>query len=54
MVYEPLKMVFAILGVEIEKKALKNLGMFSTRKKKAIEMQSILPVFILYRMNLYF
>lgn len=34
MVYEPLKMVFAILGVEIEKKALKNLGMFSTRKKK--------------------
>lgn len=37
MVYEPLKMVFAILGVEIKKKALKNLGMFSTRKKRQLK-----------------
>lgn len=38
MVYELLKMVFVILGVEIEKKVFKNLGMFSIRKKKVIEM----------------
>lgn len=53
MVYEPLKMVFAILGVEIEKKLLK-IWECLAQEKKAIEMQSILPVFILYRMNLYF
>lgn len=38
MVYELLKMVFVILGVEIKKKVFKNLGMFSIRKKKVIEM----------------
>lgn len=54
MVYEPLKMVFAIYGVEIEKKLLKIWECLAQEKKKTIEMQSIVPVFILYRMNLYF
>lgn len=34
MVYEPLKMVFAILGVEIEKKLLKIWECLAQEKKK--------------------